>query len=75
MSTFIKDWLERIFWTALQAAIGVISVEGLDLPEVWIVVIAAALAMLKGLIAKQIGNPDSASTVPSIPPVENPPEG
>jgi hypothetical protein len=73
-STFFKDLLERVFWTALQAGIGVISVDEFDLPTAWIPVIAFGIAIIKGFVAKQIGNPDSASTVPSVPPVENPPQ-
>ena len=72
--TFFKDLLERVFWTAIQAGLGVISVEQFDIPKIWVVPIAFGLAILKGIVAKNIGNPDSASTVPSVPPVDNPPE-
>ena len=67
--TFLVDMLERVFWTALQAGIGVISVEQWDLPEAWIVVIAFGLAVIKSFVAKQIGDPNSASTAPSVPPI------
>jgi hypothetical protein len=72
--TFFKDLLERVFWTALQAGLGVITVEQFDIPKAWVPVIAFGLAIIKGFVAKNIGDPDSASTVPSVPPVDNPPE-
>lgn len=70
--TFIVDWLERVFWTFVQAGIGAISVDQFDLPGYWGVVIAAGLSIVKGFVAKQIGNPDSASTAPSVPPIDQP---
>ena len=70
--TFIVDLLERVFWTAVQAGLGVISVEQFDLPDVYIVVIAFGLSVIKGFVAKQIGNPDSASTAPSVPAIDQP---
>jgi hypothetical protein len=70
--TFIVDLLERVFWTALQATVGVLSAVQWDLDEFWIVVIAFGLSVLKGVIAKNIGNPDSASTAPSVPPIDQP---
>jgi hypothetical protein len=70
--TFFVDLLERVFWTAVQAGLGVISVEQFDLPDIYIVVIAFGLSVVKGFVAKQIGNPDSASTAPSVPPIDQP---
>lgn len=66
MSKYFKDWLERVAWTAAQAAVGVLIVETQDLDQWWVFPIAAGLAGLKGFIAKKIGNPDSASTVKSV---------
>lgn len=66
MSKYLKDWLERVAWTAAQAAVGVVVVEVNDLDQWWVFPIAAALAGLKGFIAKKVGNSDSASTVPSV---------
>jgi hypothetical protein len=63
---FLKDFAERVSWTAVQAALGLVVVESFDLP-LWSVPIAAsALAAVKGYVAKKIGNKDSASTVPSV---------
>jgi hypothetical protein len=72
--TFIVDMLERVLWTAIQAGLGVISVEQLDIPKIWIPVIAVGLSFIKAFVAKQIGNPDSASTAPSVPPIDQPPQ-
>jgi hypothetical protein len=69
---FIVDSLERILWTFIQAGLGALSVEQFDLPDVWGVVIAVGLAALKAFVAKQIGNPDSASTAPQVPPIDQP---
>jgi hypothetical protein len=63
---FWKDLLERIFWTAAEAGVGVAIVVNTDTPTAYAAVIASALALVKGFIAKQLGNKDSASTVPSV---------
>lgn len=66
MPKFAKDLLERVGWTAAQAGVGVITVEALNVPVEWAAVVAAVLAVVKGFIAKKVGNSDSASTVPSV---------
>lgn len=66
MSKYVKDLLERVLWTALQAGIGVATVEIADLDYVWVPIVATILAIAKGFVAKQIGNADSASTVGSV---------
>lgn len=63
---FIKDWAERVFWTAAQAGVAAISFNAWDLPLWSLPIIAAGLSAVKGFIAKQVGKGDSASTVPSI---------
>jgi hypothetical protein len=63
---FWLDWSERVAWTAAQAAVGLFTIEMLDLPGELVPVAAAALAAVKGFIAKQVGNRDSASLTSSI---------
>jgi hypothetical protein len=63
---FWADWIERVLWTLAQAGVGLVAIDQFDLP-LWLVPIAAAgLSALKGLVAKQIGNKDSASTAPGV---------
>lgn len=66
MKKFTKDLIERVGWTAAQAGVGVLIVANTDTPTAYAAVIAAGLALVKGFIAKKIGNADSASTVPSV---------
>lgn len=63
---FMTDAVERVAWTAAQAALSTIVVTSFDLP-LWLVPIAASvLSAAKAFVAKKIGNPDSASTAPSV---------
>lgn len=66
MKKFRWDLLERAGWTGAQAAVAVVSVEELGLPEWAVIPVAIGLAAVKGLIAKHVGNRESASTVPSV---------
>lgn len=61
-----KDVLERTAWTAAEAGLAYGITEVSSVKASWAIPIAAALAYVKGLVAKHIGNPDSASTVPSV---------
>jgi hypothetical protein len=70
MSTFVKDWLERIVRTAL-VAFAVTFLAGLttdiDLSALRALAISAAMAAgtaILGLLTKPVGNPDSASILP-----------
>jgi hypothetical protein len=58
------DMLERIFWTAVQAGLGVVTVEALDLPKAWIPIVAIALSAVKTAVATQIGVKGSAAMLP-----------
>ena len=67
MSTFVKDLVER---AVASAAGGVLSVTGLDLVNVlsldWKAAFgigagAALVSVLKGLVARRVGDPESAS--------------
>jgi len=68
---YFKDLAERVFFTAAEAAlaVGVLEIADPDVvpPEAWYTVPLAALAAsLKGLVAKKVGNSESASTVPTV---------
>lgn len=65
MNSRLADSLERVAWTAAQAAVGVLTVEQFDLPPAWIPVVAVVLAAVKTLVAGKVGNPSTASTLPS----------
>lgn len=60
MPKFWKDALERILWTAAQAAVAAGAVYVADLPPAWIPVGTVIMAVLKALVAGQVGNPDTA---------------
>ena len=64
--SFITDWAERVAWTAAQAGLAAVSFEAWDLPLWSLPIIAAGLSAVKGFVAKQVGNPNSASTAPSV---------
>jgi hypothetical protein len=66
MTRFVKDLVERVGWTALQAGVAVITVDSLGLPVAWAAPAAAVLAFIKALVARHVGRSDSASTFPSI---------
>lgn len=61
MSKFWKDALERIAWTAAAAAVSAAGVYVTELPEVWVPIATVAFTTVKTLIAKQIGDPNTAS--------------
>jgi hypothetical protein len=74
--SYIIDLAERVVWTFLQAFLGaliaggVFDVAGVRDVSAWEAAalggVAAVLSLLKGIAAKFIGQPDSASTAPSI---------
>lgn len=66
MTKYLKDLLERMFWTGAEAAVAIVSVDSLDIPKTWVIPIAIVLAMVKGVIAKHVGDDDSASTVKGV---------
>lgn len=63
---FLLDLAERAGWTLAEAAVGFAITETSSLDTVYAPVIATALAALKGIVAKHVGNKDSASTVPTV---------
>lgn len=61
MSKFAKDLAERVLWTAVQAGLAVLAVEVTNLDYAWVPAATVALAVAKGLVAKKVGDPDSAA--------------
>jgi hypothetical protein len=68
MSTYVKDLLERVVVTFLEAFVAAlvlsVAVSGLNIENVeaaGLAAIAAVIALVKGLIAKPINNADTAS--------------
>lgn len=51
-----RDLLARAGWTALQAALGVLTVEALGVPVGWAPVVAVALSALKSWAATHVGD-------------------
>lgn len=56
--------LERTGWTIIQVALAAIPVAGIGIPAVLLPIAATVLATLKGLVAKHIGSPSNAATLP-----------
>lgn len=70
MSNFVRDLAER---AVASAAAGVLSVTGLDVVDVlhldWKAAFgvgagAALVSVLKGLVARKVGDPESAALLP-----------
>jgi hypothetical protein len=76
--SFILDLAERTVATYLQAFIGLLlagQVTGLSTIEAAaIAAIPAGLAVIKGALARFVGDPASASLLPAKPPAEVPSE-
>lgn len=60
---YIRDLMERVIWTGAQAAAAAIVVGLTDAAGWWVVPLASLAATLKGLAARKVGDPESASTV------------
>jgi len=61
LSPYLRDAIERVAYTGVAAAVSAAAVYVNDLPEVWIPVGTVVLTVVKVLLAKWRGNPDSAS--------------
>ena len=59
------DILERVFWTAVQAGLGIVVVEQLDIPVAYAPIAAVVLAAIKAAVATRVGVQGSASTLPA----------
>lgn len=62
---FKWDALERIAWTAVEGAAGLVIVAVTPLTTWWALPISVALAALKAFAAKRLGHTGTASTLPS----------
>jgi hypothetical protein len=63
---FYRDLGERVFWTAAQAGLAVVSVQALGIPVAYVPLVALVLSAAKGYVARKVGNPDSASTAKGV---------
>ena len=61
MTHLVRDALERILWTAVQAGLAIVAVDQLGLPTWAILPAAAALAALKTFVASKVGDRESAA--------------
>jgi len=63
--TFLLDAAERVFWTYVQAFLGLLLVSGVTdldaLQAAAVAAVPAALAALKAIIATRFGDPESAA--------------
>lgn len=66
MPRYLTDLMERVAWTAVQAGLGLVTVESLHVPTAYAALVAAALAIVKGVVARHVGNEHSASTARDI---------
>lgn len=64
LTKYQKDIIERVLWTAIQAAAAVFSANLAGLDPIWAVPLAAVFASIKSLAARAIGDPNSAATLP-----------
>jgi len=62
--SYWTDLAERVGWTAAQVILAGVTVEALDLPPWAVPIVATGLAMAKGLVARKVGDPDSAALLP-----------
>lgn len=63
LTPFWKDWSERVFWTALQGVLAIVIANVAGLQGEYVPVLMAALAAVKGMVARHVGDPNTASTV------------
>lgn len=61
MPKYLRDALERVLWTSVAAAVSAAAVYVNDLPGVWIPIGTVIFTTLKVLVAKKVGDPNSAA--------------
>jgi hypothetical protein len=70
MSVYWKDLAERVVVTFIQGTLGSLVVTELSGKDMWLAAagggVAAVASLLKGLVAKRIGSPDSASMTSDV---------
>lgn len=64
--TFLRDLGERVFWTAAEVVIGYVSIDQVGLPKEYVPVATILLAAVKGIVARHIGDSNSAG-IPAPP--------
>ena len=63
--SFYIKLAERMFWTAAEAAVAVVTVEQFDLPSYLIMPAATVLAAIKGFVARKVGTKNDPATLPA----------
>jgi hypothetical protein len=63
--TFRIRLAERVFWTAVQAGLALVTVEALDVAPAYAVLVAGVLATIKGYVASRLGDPYDPATLPA----------
>lgn len=56
--------IERTVSTLIQTAVALLIVTLPSIPSAWVVPVVGVLALIKGLIARSLGDPDDASVLP-----------
>lgn len=68
-----RDLLARAGWTAVQAVLGLVTVEALDVPIGWAPLVAVGLSALKSWVATRVGDPDTVTFDVADEPLPPPP--
>lgn len=63
---FSRDLVERVLATAAQAGVAYVVIEAANWPTWLAVPLTAGAAVVKGWLAKHVGNKDSASLAPGV---------
>jgi hypothetical protein len=63
---FARDLFERFAATGVEAALAYATYEIANLDPVWVPILTAGLALVKGGLAKMVGRKDSASLDPAV---------
>ena len=66
LAKFNRDRAERVVWTLIQAALGVVTVEMLGIPVAYAPLFAALVSVAKTTVARHLGDTGSASTAPGV---------
>jgi len=61
MTTYWKDFAERLGWTVVEVGAGFAVVDFTDIKAAWVIPVTAALMAVKGFAAKKIGDPNTAA--------------
>lgn len=61
---FYVKLAERVFWTAAQAGLAVVITALTGISAAWVAPVATLLAVVKGFVARKVGDPQSPATLP-----------